>query len=161
MCAIIQKEEVEWGYIFTLTKRGFTLHSRDTKDKLFEVQHILDKYPHIFREMHKIFPLSQVLEHTVELESGAKPIMITSYRNIKIYKDEIEKIIKELLYMGFIQPSSSPFSSSIVLVKKKDRTMRMCINYKLLNKKITKNRYPIPRLDDLIDELHGDKYVLK
>lgn len=81
--------------------------------------------------------------------------MITPYRSLKIYKDEIKKIIKELLDMGFIQPSSSPFASLVVLVKKKDGTMQICIEYHMLNKNTIKNIYPITRVDDLIDELHG------
>jgi len=97
----------------------------------------------------------------LELESGAKLVMVTPYRHPKVYKDEIERTIKELLDMGFIRPSSSPFTSLVVLVEKKDGTMRMCIDYRLLNKKMIKNRYPIPRVDDLIHELHGAKYFSK
>jgi hypothetical protein len=66
------------------------------------------------------------------LEEGAKLVITTPYRHPKKYKDEIEKAIKELLDMGHIRPSSSPFASSIVLVKKKDGTMRMCIDYMAL-----------------------------
>jgi hypothetical protein len=63
--------------------------------------------------------------------------------------------------MGHIHPSSSPFASSVVLVKKKDGTLRMCIDYRALNKKTIKNRYLIPRIDELMDELKGEKYFSK
>lgn len=63
--------------------------------------------------------------------------------------------------MGHIQPSSSPFASSLVLVRKKDGTKRMCIDYRTLNKKAIKIRYPIPRIIELINELHGAKYFSK
>ena len=59
--------------------------------------------------------------------------------------------------LGHIRPSTSPFASSIVLVKKKDGTLRMCIDYRALNKKTLKNRYPIPRIDELMDKLIGAK----
>jgi hypothetical protein len=62
--------------------------------------------------------------------------------------------------MGHIMPSSSPFTSSVVLVKKKDGMMRMCIDYRDLNKKTIKNRYLIPNINELIDELHGAMYFL-
>jgi hypothetical protein len=82
--------------------------------------------------------------------------MITPpYHHSRRFKDEIEKAIKELLAMGHIRPNNSPFASSVVLVLKKDCTMRMCIDYRALNKKTIKNRYPIPRIDELMDELHG------
>ena len=88
-------------------------------------------------------------------------MITTPYRHPQKYKYEIEKAIQELLAMGHIQPSSSPFASPVVLVKKKDGTMRMFIDYRALNKKTLKNRYPIPRVDELIDELHGAVYFSK
>jgi hypothetical protein len=92
------------------------------------------------------------------LEEGAKPVITTPYKKPKKYKDEIEKAIIELLDMGHIRPRSIPFASSVVLVKKKDGTMHMCIEYRALNKKTIKNRYLIPRIDELLDEIHGAVY---
>jgi hypothetical protein len=106
-------------------------------------------------------PPDRGFEHIIELEVGAKPIITTPYRHPKKYKNEIEKAIKELLDMGHIRPSSSPFASLVVLVKKKDGTMRMCIDFWALNKKMIKNKYPIPRIDELLDELHGAIYFTK
>jgi hypothetical protein len=83
------------------------------------------------------------------------------HRHPKRFKDDIEKEIKELSAMGHIIPSSSPFTSSVVLVLKKDGTMRMCIDYQDLNKKTIKNWYPIPRIDELMDELHGEVFFSK
>jgi hypothetical protein len=100
-------------------------------------------------------PPDKGFEHTIELEEGAKPLITPPYRHPRRFKDEIEKAIKELLAMGHIRPSRDPFSSSVVLVLKKDGTMRMCIDYRALNKKTIKNRYPIPCIDELMDELHG------
>ena len=106
-------------------------------------------------------PPDRGFEHVIELEQGAKPVITTPYYHPRGCKEEIEKTIKELLDMGFIRPSSSPFASSVVLVKKEDGTMRMRIDYKALNKKTIKNRYPIPCIDELIDELHGAIYFSK
>jgi hypothetical protein len=70
-----------------------------------------------------------------------------------------QQALQELLEMGHIRPSSSPFASIVVLVKKEDGTMRMCINYRALKKKTFKNCYLIPKINKLIDELHGAVYL--
>jgi hypothetical protein len=89
------------------------------------------------------------------LQEGAKPRITPPYHHPRRFKDDIEKTIKELLVMGHMRPSNNPFSSSVVLVLKKEGTMRICIDYRALNKKTIKNQYPIPRIDELMDELDG------
>jgi hypothetical protein len=103
----------------------------------------------IIRKNKKVFeliplgkPPDRGFEHIIELEEGAKLIITTPYRYPKKHKDEIESSIKELLTMGHIRLISSPFASSVVLVKKKDGTMCMCIDYRALNKKTIKISIP-------------------
>jgi hypothetical protein len=100
-------------------------------------------------------PPDRGFEHMIELEVGATPMITVPYRHPKRFKDDIEKAIKEFLAMGHIRPNTSPFASSVILVLKKDGTLRMCIDYRILNKKMIKNMYPILHIDELMDELHG------
>lgn len=122
---------------------------------------MLDTHGVVFGDIPPGVPPDRGLEHVIELQEGAKPVITTPYHHSKVFKDEIEKTIKVLLDMGFITSSSSPFASLVVLVKKKDGTLYMCIGYSVLNKKTIKNRYPIPHIDELLDELHGEIYFLK
>ena len=102
------------------------------------------KHYKVFSEIPPGRPPDRGIEHIFELDKDAKLIMITPYRHPKRLKDEIKKTIKELLAMGLIRPSKLPFTSSMVLVKKKDETLRMCMDYRVMNKKNIKNRYLIP-----------------
>ena len=97
------------------------------------------------------------MEHIIELGIGKKPIKIHPYRHPKRIQDAIEEAIKEFLEMSLIRPSSSPYASSVVMVKKKDGNLRMCIDCRAFNNKIVKNIHPIPRTDDL----HGAKFFSK
>ena len=101
------------------------------------------------------------VEHNIVLEEGNSPIQIPPYRHPNNFRDEIEKAIQELLELGLIRPISSPYASSKVLVKKKYEILRMFIYFRDLNKKTIKNRYPIPRIYELIYELFGAKYFSK
>jgi len=107
------------------------MDNNPTKEKIFhlEIQPMLEKYKKVFGDIPPGLPPKRGFEHSIESEEGAKPIITTPYRHPHKYKEEKEKTIKELLDMGHIQPSSSPSASSVVLVKKKDKTMRMCIDY--------------------------------
>jgi tRNA A37 N6-isopentenylltransferase MiaA len=77
------------------------------------------------------------------------------YRYAPALKTEIEKQVEEMLQSGIVQPSQSEFSSSVILVKKKDHTYRFCVDYRHLNALTLKTKYPVPVIDEFLDELHG------
>ncbi|GKB49139.1 retrotransposon-related protein [Tanacetum coccineum] len=91
----------------------------------------------------------------IPLLKGVPPVNIKPYRYPPIQKDAIEAMVRELLESRVIKPSHSPFASPIVMVKKKDNSWRMCIDYRLLNKNTIKDKFHIPVINELIDELHG------
>jgi hypothetical protein len=107
-----------------------------------QIKELMGQYELVFGSIPPRRPPDKGFEHTIELEAGATPVIKTPYRHPKKFKDEIEKAIKEFPAMGHIMPSMSPFASSVILVLKKDSTLRMCIDYRVLNKKTIKNRYP-------------------
>lgn len=115
----------------------------------------------MFTEIPLGQPQDKGFEHTIDLEQGIQAVITTLYRNPKAYQDEIEWAIQELLSLRHIRPSMSPFASSVVLVKNNDNTLRMCIHYRALKKKTLKNMYPIPGIDELMDELRGTQLFSK
>jgi hypothetical protein len=93
--------------------------------------------------------------HTIPLEAGHKPPVRPIYRLSPLEFEELKRQIKELLALGFIEPSTSPYGAPVLFVQKKDGSLRMCIDYRALNKITIKNKYPLPRIDDLLDRLNG------
>ena len=78
---------------------------------------------------------------------------MTPHRMASVELQELRVQLQELLNKGFIRPSTSPWGAPVLFAKKKDKTLRLCIDYRQLNKFMIKNRYPIPRIDDLFDQL--------
>nr|GFA52561.1 putative reverse transcriptase domain-containing protein [Tanacetum cinerariifolium] len=95
------------------------------------------------------------VEFQIDLVPGAAPVARTPYRLAPSEMKELAEQLKELTDKGFIRPSSSPWGAPVLFVKKKDGSFRMCIDYQELNKLTLKNRYPLPRIDDLFDQLQG------
>ncbi|GKD09096.1 putative reverse transcriptase domain-containing protein [Tanacetum coccineum] len=97
----------------------------------------------------------------IDLIPGAAPVARAPYRLAPSEMKELSEQLQELSNKGFIRPSSSPWGASVLFVKKKDVSLRMCINYRELNKLTVKNRYPLPRIDDLFDQLQGSNIYSK
>nr|GEU52588.1 reverse transcriptase [Tanacetum cinerariifolium] len=121
---------------------------------------LLQEYEEVFT-VPKSLPPHRIHDHKIPLLDNTAPINIRPYRHPLSQKDAIEKIVKELLDSGVIRASHSPFSSPIVMVKKKDGSWRMCVDYRALNNKTMKDKLPIPVIKELIDELFGAQVFTK
>lgn len=119
-----------------------------------EIQTPIDKYSSLFQPLPGL-PPKRDGDHTIPLMPGASPFRLRPYRYNPFQKDEIEKQIQEMLDKGLIKHSSSPFSSPALLVRKKAGDWRLCVDYRRLNALTVKNKYPLPIIDELLDELHG------
>ncbi|GJT17897.1 putative reverse transcriptase domain-containing protein, partial [Tanacetum coccineum] len=101
------------------------------------------------------------VEFRIDLVPGATPVARAPYRLAPSEMKELAEQLQELTDKGFIRPSSSPWGAPVLFVKKKDGSFRMCIDYRELNKLTVKNRYPLPRIDDLFDQLQGSSIYSK
>lgn len=124
------------------------------------VTKLLHQYDQIFQTPSSLPPQRQ-FDHSIPLLSGVSPVNIRPYRYSPAQKDEIERQVTEMLASGLIVHSCSPFASPVLLVKKKDNTWRFCVDYRRLNSLTVKNKFPLPIVDELLDELAGTKFFSK
>ena len=125
-----------------------------------QVNHILTKFSNMFR-IPTTLPPQRPIDHKITLNNNSNPINVRLYRYPHFQKKEIESQIAEMLENGIIQPSSSAFSSPVLLVRKKDGTWRFCIDYRALNAVTIRDRFPIPAIDELLDERYGTCWFSK
>ena len=125
-----------------------------------QLQSLLHQYQHLFSTPSNL-PPSQPTDHQISLSNGSNPVNVRPYRYPQFQKREIENQIKTMLDQGIIRPSCSAFSSPVLLVRKRDGSWCFCVDYRALNGKTNKDRFPIPAIEELLDELYGTKWFSK
>jgi hypothetical protein len=126
-----------------------------------DLQRIIDKHSKVFEDIPKGLPPTRNHDHEIHLIPGSVPPNIRPYRYPYAQKSEIERMVEEMLEVGIIRPSQSSYSALVVMVFKKDSSWRMCPDYREINKITIKDKFPIPVIDELLDELHGAIYFTK
>jgi hypothetical protein len=114
---------------------------------------VVNEFPDVFPEELPGMPPDRDIEFVIELKSGTALIYKTSFRMTTPELAELKEHIWESLEKGFICPSSSPWGAPVIFVPKKDGTQRLCVDYRALNEVTIKNKYPLPRIADLFDQL--------
>ncbi|GKB22914.1 putative nucleotidyltransferase, ribonuclease H [Tanacetum coccineum] len=132
-----------------------------SKEKRLEDVPVVQEFPEVFPEDLPGIPPTRQVEFRIDLVPGATPVARAPYRLAPSEMKELAEQLQELTDKGFIRPSSSPWGAPVLFVKKKDGSFRMCIDYRELNKLTVKNRYPLPRIDDLFDQLQGSSIYSK
>ncbi|GJW77951.1 putative reverse transcriptase domain-containing protein [Tanacetum coccineum] len=122
---------------------------------------VVREFVDVFPDELPGLPPAREIEFGIELIPGAEPISKAPYRMAPVELKELKEQLQEMLENGFIRPSVSPWGAPVLFVKKKDGSMRLCIDYRELNRITIRNRYPLPRIDDLFDQLQGAKYFSK
>ncbi|GKC63503.1 putative reverse transcriptase domain-containing protein [Tanacetum coccineum] len=138
---------------------------KETEDKseekrLEDVPNVRD-FSEAFLEDFPGLPPTRQVEFQIDLVPGAAPVARASYRLAPSELQELSTQLQELSDKGFIRPSSSPWGAPVLFVKKKDGSFQMCIDYRELNNLTVKNQYPLPRIDDLFDQLQGSRVYSK
>ncbi|KAL1224845.1 RNA-directed DNA polymerase-like protein [Cardamine amara subsp. amara] len=121
---------------------------------------VVQEFSDVFQSLQGL-PPSRSDPFTIELEPGTTPISRAPYRMAPAEMAELKKQLEELLSKGFIRPSTSPWGAPVLFVKKKDGSFWLCVDYRGLNRVTVKNRYPLPRIDELLDQLRGATWFSK
>ncbi|GJV31778.1 putative reverse transcriptase domain-containing protein, partial [Tanacetum coccineum] len=157
---------VSWIKTQKYIKKGCELFlaqviKQESKEKRLEDVPVIRYFPEVFPEELPGLPLPRQVEFRIDLIPGAAPVARAPYRLAPSEMKELSQQLQELSEKGFIRPSSSQWGAPLLFVKKKDGSFRMCIDYRELNKLTIKNRYPLPRIEDLFDQLQGSSVYSK
>ncbi|GJV09026.1 putative reverse transcriptase domain-containing protein [Tanacetum coccineum] len=144
----------------TLIIRAQVMEKKSDEKRLEDIP-VVREFLEVFPEDLPSLPPVRQVEFQIDLIPGAAPVARAPYRLAPSEMQELSDQLQELADRGFIRPSTSPWGAPVLFVKKKDGSFRMCIDYRELNKLTIKNRYPLPRIDDLFDQLQGSSVYSK
>jgi hypothetical protein len=148
-----QGERIE--YVGTPSSNSGTVNL--VEGKALEDIKVVSEFPDVFPEDLPGMPPDRDIEFSIELIPSTAPISKRPYRMDVKDLAELKKQIEELLSKGFIRPSSSPWGAPTLFVNKKDGSRRLCIDYRSLNEVTIENKYPLPQIEDLFDQMRGAK----
>ena len=132
---------------------AFVVDRRQEGTRLEDIP-IVKEFPDVFPDDISGLPSDRAIELVIELIPGTEPISIPPYKMAPAELKELKAQLEELLSKVFIRPSTSPWGAPVLFVKKKDGSLRLCIDYRQLNRATIRNQYPLPRIDELFDQLH-------
>ena len=139
---------------------AFIVDMRQKGTRLEDIP-IVKEFPDVFPDDISGLPPDRAIEFVIELILGIEPISIPPYRMAPAELKESKALLEELLNKGFIRPSTSSWGAPVLFVKKKDGSLRLCIDYRQLNRVTIRNQYPLPRIDELFDQLQGSRVYSK
>jgi hypothetical protein len=149
--SLVNQEEIKVKYQTRGSKVNPMIFNLDAKT--IEEVPVVQQYPNVFPEELPGMPPDRDIEFIIDLIPEKAPIAKRPYRMAPTELAELKEQLKELQQKGYIRPSSSPWGAPVLFVKKKDESMRMCVDYRSLNEVTIKNKYPLPKIDDLFDQL--------
>lgn len=157
----LQQPDTEYGFLFVIDNNNTEGPKQIDNNTLNDnwKRELSAQYSMVFKDTLPAFSENDttMVQHAIDT-GNAKPVNRPAYRMSPAELDELRKQLKELLSLGLIEPSSSPWGAPVLFVKKKDGTVRMCIDYRGLNKVTIKNSSPLPRIDECLDRLKGASY---
>ncbi|KAG8485970.1 hypothetical protein CXB51_019321 [Gossypium anomalum] len=139
---------------------AYVINTKEVEKKVESVP-VVCEFADVFPEELPGLPPVREVEFGIDLIPGTAPISIAPYRMAPVELKELKSQLQELTHKGFVRPSFSPWGAPVLFVKKKDGSMRLCVDYRQLNKVTIKNKYPLPRIDDLFDQLKGATWFSK
>ena len=139
---------------------AYSIEVRDSGSRLEDIS-VVREFPDVFPEDLPGIPPDREIDFQIKLAPGTEPISKAPYRMAPLELKELKVQMEELVNKGFVRPSTSPWGAPVLFVKKKDGSLRLCIDYRELNKVTIRNQYSLSRIDDLFDQLQGVRVFSK